>query len=145
MIEFCKKHGFSSEDEIKRIYTNVLRNNVRTSKEEKQKDAEKIRERFGWLYLHLTVAGKLIKIGRSFDENHAGGGHSQTYYGSEIVLRIRISLGPCNMEIATFRLKRAEKVVLCIFQEHLIAKSKDCEVLTVSFYSAPIMRRADQT
>ena len=61
------------------------------------------------------------------------------------VLRIRISLGPCNMEIATFRLKRAEKVVLCIFQEHLIVKSKDCEVLTVSFYSAPIMRRADQT
>ena len=145
MINHCKQNGFPSEDEITRMYKEVLQKNVRSSQAAKQKDAEKIRERFGWLYLHLTVAGKLIKIGRSFDENHAGGGHSQTYYGSEIVLRIRISLEPCNMEIATFRLKRAEKVVLCIFQEHLIVKSKDCEVLTVSFYSAPIMRRADQT
>ena len=128
MINHCKQNGFPSEDEITRMYKEVLQKNVRSSQAAKQKDAEKIRERFGWLYLHLTVAGKLIKIGRSFDENHADGGHSRTYYGSEIVLRVRISLGSCNEEIAIFRLKRAEKVVIGIFQEHLIVKTKDCEV-----------------
>ncbi len=129
MIKHCQQYGFANENEITRMYREVVEKNVRASQEAKQKDAEKIRERFGWLYLNLTVSGKLIKIGRSFDEYHADGGHSQTYYGSEIVLRVRISLGLCNEEIAIFRLKRAERVVLCIFQEHLIVKSKDCEVL----------------
>ena len=129
MIKHCQQYGFSNENEIIRTYREVVITNASASQEAKQKDAEKIRERFGWLYLHLTVDGKLIKIGRSFDEYHADGGHSQTYYGSEIVLRVRISLGLCNEEIAIFRLKRAERVVLCIFQEHLIVKSKDCEVL----------------
>ena len=129
MIKHCQQYGFSDENEITWMYRKVVEKNVRASQEAKKKDAEKNRERFGWLYLNLTVSGKLIKIGRSFDENHADGGHSQTYYGSEIVLRVRISLGLCNEEIAIFRLKRAERVVLCIFQEHLIVKSKDCEVL----------------
>jgi hypothetical protein len=34
------------------MYNEVVKKNISASQEEKQKDSEKVRERFGWLYLH---------------------------------------------------------------------------------------------
>ena len=117
--------GIFTNDFIKKAYREILKENRARRKENERKEAEKVKDRFGFLYSQLSVFCKLAKLGSTFQGKRAYGGYSSTFFARLLADVLRIPLGNCDHATARRRLLRAEHLVRIIFQNQLVVKGTE--------------------